>query len=92
MTALNELPQEVLYNMVLYNIVSRLSPGFDDLLNCSLVCRAVGEVATTVLYSHIDLRIDQRDDESDAKTQRRQLRLLRSLAEYIPSILLIPSS
>jgi hypothetical protein len=77
MANLNALPAEVLHD-----IISHLSPNFVDLLTCSLVCRALWNVATATLYGHIDLDIDARyDEEAKEKTKRRQLRLLRSLAE-----------
>lgn len=76
MADVNALPTEVLHG-----IVSYLSPEFTDLRNCSLVCRALWEVATVVLYTHIDLTFEERRYEADEKTQRRQLRLIRSLAE-----------
>lgn len=77
MAALDTLPKEVLHD-----IVSYLSPDFPDLRNCSLVCRALWAVATSVLYNDIDFEIDKRyDRQADEKNERRQLRLLRSLAK-----------
>lgn len=81
MKGLHALPKSILHN-----IVSHLSPGLADLRNCSSVCRALGEASTTALYNHIDLSIDERyDPDADAKSKRRQLRLVRSISEYISS-------
>lgn len=77
MADVNALPTEVLHD-----IISYLSLNYIDLRNCTLVCRALWEVATAALYTHIDLTFEERgDEEADEKTQRRQLRLMRSLAE-----------
>ena len=77
MADLNALPAEVLRD-----IVSYLSLDYTNLRNCTLVCRALWEVATAALYTHIDLIFEERrDEEANEKTQRRQLRLIRSLAE-----------
>jgi hypothetical protein len=81
MKGLGALPKSILQN-----IVSHLSPGLADLRNCSAVCRALGEASTTALYNHIDLSIDERyDPDADAESIRRQLRLVRSISEYISS-------
>jgi hypothetical protein len=77
MADLNTLPKEILHD-----IASYISPNFNDLRTCTLVCRALWEVATAVLYNHIDLSFEEkRDAEADEKTQRRQRQLIRSLAE-----------
>lgn len=77
MAALNTLPTEVLHG-----IVSYISPDFTELRNCSLVCRALWDIASSALYSHIDLAFDEHAATKDKeKTERRQLRLLQSLAE-----------
>ena len=77
MADVNALPTEVLRE-----IVSYIAPDFTDLRQCSLVCRALWEVTTAALYAHIDLSFEERwNDEADEKTQQRQLRLIRSLAE-----------
>ena len=77
MAEVSSLPTEVLRE-----IVSYITPDFADLWQCSLLCRAFWEVATTAFYADIDLRFEERgDEEADEKTQQRQLRLIRSLAE-----------
>jgi F-box-like len=86
MTGINGLPKEILHE-----IVSYLSPHISELLMSSLVCRGLSEVANAALYrdidlSIVDLSIDERwDEQAGAKTRRRQLRLLRSISEYIYS-------
>jgi hypothetical protein len=78
---LSTLPRETLHD-----IVSHLSLDFVDLRNCSLVCRALWEVSTAALYRNVDLSIDERGDEdSDDTSKRRQLRLLRSISEFVQS-------
>jgi hypothetical protein len=81
MTGINGLPKETLHE-----IVSYLSADFSQLLKCSLVCRRLSEVANAALYRDIDLTIfDRNDGEAAAKNQRRQLRLLGSISEYLYS-------
>lgn len=78
MAALNALPPELLHN-----IVSHLASDFTDLRKCSLVCRALWEVASSALYHSIDLAFDDYNGtkEKHQTEWRRQLRLLQSLAE-----------
>lgn len=77
--SLSTLPKEILHD-----IVSHFSGDFHNLQSCARVCRTVSEVATAALYKNIDFSIEERDDvASDEKTKRRQLRLLRSIAENL---------
>ena len=81
MTGINGLPKETLYQIVFY-----LSTNISELLKSSLICRELSEVANAALYRDIDLSIDERwAGEGEAKARRRQLRLLRSVSEYIYS-------
>jgi F-box-like len=81
MTGINRLPKETLHE-----IVSYLSTDFSLLLKCSLICRGLSEVANATLYRDINLTIfNQNDGEAAAKNQRRQLRLLGSISEYLYS-------
>jgi hypothetical protein len=74
----NSLPREVLFD-----IVSCQSPSAANLRNYSLVCRSLWDVASAILYGHIDLTIDARyDEQANKKTRRRQLELLTSIASY----------
>ncbi|KAE9371919.1 hypothetical protein N431DRAFT_378022 [Stipitochalara longipes BDJ] len=76
--AFSSLPQEVLQQ-----IISSQSPTFANLRNYSLVCRNFSNVAREALYKHVDLTFDERGDEdTDEKTERRQLQLLTSIASH----------
>ncbi|PQE09578.1 hypothetical protein CJF32_00007055 [Rutstroemia sp. NJR-2017a WRK4] len=65
--ALNSLPNELVYN-----ILSYLDCDRKDLLNYSLVCHNLWDVATAILYSDIKFKIDfnWHDDEWDIKKEK----------------------
>ena len=80
MAGINDLPRETLHSVISY-----LNTGYGDLLNCSLVCWSWWDVATAALYHNIDLR-NGRDNDANSTvehTSRKQMILLKSLAEYI---------
>jgi len=67
---------------VLQDIIFQLSSPA-DLLNCSIANRALSEAAFPELYRHIDLtKAEDIDDEGRVQLAMRQVRLLRSVAEY----------
>jgi hypothetical protein len=79
--SLSTLPKEIILS-----IASHFSGDFTNLRSCTLVCRTVSDVATAELYKNIDFTIEERNDEdSDEKGKVRQLRLLRSIAEFVYS-------
>jgi len=76
--ALNLLPREVLHD-----IISTQSPTLTDLRNYSLVCRNVWEVASVVMYGHLDLTFDDQDTKANEKTKQSQIKLFQSIASYV---------
>ncbi|PQE26752.1 hypothetical protein CJF31_00011654 [Rutstroemia sp. NJR-2017a BVV2] len=74
--ALNLLPNELVYN-----ILSYLDYDRKDLLNYSLVCHNLWDVATAILYSDIKFKLDfnRHDDEWDINEEKVTI-LLNALA------------
>lgn len=78
MANLSTLPKEILHEVISY-----VASSLPDLVRCSRVCKSLSEVANAALYHYIDLKRDEKcDDEADAKTNTRQAKLIRSIAEY----------
>ena len=77
---IKKLPTEVIQDIVSY-LPSRVTDR-KDLLNCSQTCRSFWDAATPAIYRDINLQYDHdQDTEVNEKTERRQLRLLQSIAE-----------
>jgi hypothetical protein len=67
----------------LLKIISYLSPFSNELINSSHAYKSLGEVASAALYTNIDLKKSDRDDESNVKSEQRQRSLLLSIAEHV---------
>lgn len=76
MSMLSRLPKETLLEIVSYISIAEVA-------GLTTVCRDLEEVATKVLYTHIDLSRSEREHQNAVhdKTDRRQRRLIESLAE-----------
>ncbi|KAH7350694.1 hypothetical protein BKA65DRAFT_593598 [Rhexocercosporidium sp. MPI-PUGE-AT-0058] len=80
MAAFKKLPKEIFSEIASY--LPNKSTNRTDLLNCSQTCRSFWDAATPAIYHAIDLHFDGNQDEAAIqKSERRQLSLIKSLAE-----------
>ncbi|PVH85141.1 hypothetical protein DL98DRAFT_568377 [Cadophora sp. DSE1049] len=80
MMAIRKLPREVLQGIVSY--LSNRCTNRKDLLNLSQTCRSFWDAATPAIYRDVNLQCyHDLESEVNEKTERRQLCLIKSIAE-----------